>query len=144
MEAINSYIAQMKKMGVYDNATIVITGDHAAAISDTKELSGVRRTALFIKKSGDSGTPLTVSEKQVCQDNMWATIFESEGIATEIDFGRSIFDISENETLERTYVFQRMDKDFFENITYKVIGDSSDFDNWEIVERANINGSVHQ
>lgn len=144
MEAINSYIAQMKEMGVYDNATIIITGDHASAISDTKELSGVRRTALFIKKSGDSGTPLNISGKQVCQDNMWATIFESEKINTDFDFGRSIFDIAEDETVERTYVFQRMDNDFFENITYKVIGDSSDFDNWEIVDRTDIPGSVHK
>ena len=144
MEAIHAYIAKMKEMGVYDNATIIITGDHAAAKSDTKELSGERRTALFIKKSGDSGAPLSISKKQVCQDNMWATIFESEKIDTELDFGRSIFDISENENLERTYIFQRMDNDFFENITYKIYGASSDFDNWEIIDRTDIPGTVHK
>lgn len=144
MESINAYLRQMKEMGVYENATIIITGDHAAPHSDTKELSGARRTALFIKKSGDSASPLAFSEKQVCQDNLWATIIESEGIDTDIDFGRSVFDISEGETITREYLFQRMDDGFFENITYRVVGDSSDFENWEIVNRVNINGSVHK
>ena len=144
MESINAYLRQMKEMGVYEDATIIITGDHAAPHSDTKELSGTRRTALFIKKSGDSTSPLTVSKKQVCQDNLWATIIESEGIETEIDFGRSVFDIADGETIRREYFFQRMDDGFFENITYYVNGDSSDFDNWEIVNRVNIEGSVHK
>ena len=144
MESINAYLRQMKEMGVYDDATIIITGDHAAAHSDTKELSGVRRTALFVKKSGDSKTPLSISSKQVCQDNLWATIIESEGIETSINFGRSVFDIAEGETVTREYIFQRMDDGFFENITYRVVGDSSDFDNWEIVDRVNIDGSVHK
>ena len=144
MESINAYIRQMKKMGVYKDATIIITGDHAAAYSDTKELSGTRRTALFIKKSGDSRTPLTTSAKQVCQDNLWASIIESEGVETSIDFGRSVFDISEGEIISREYIFQRMDDGFFENITYRINGASSDFDNWEIVNRVNIEGSVHK
>lgn len=144
MESINAYLRQMKEMGVYENATIIITGDHAAPHSDTKELSGARRTALFIKKSGDSNTPLTTSTKQVCQDNLWASIIESENIETNIDFGRSVFDISEGENIQREYLFQRMDDGFFENITYRINGSSKDFDNWEIVNRVNIDGSVHK
>lgn len=144
MESINAYIAKMKEMGVYDDATIIITGDHAAAFSDTTEVRGPRRTALFIKRSGEHGKALTVSGKDVCQDNLWATIIDSENIATDIDFGRSIFDIGESEQIKRYYYFQRMDSGFFENIVYEIYGNSKDFSNWTVISRENIEGTVHK
>lgn len=144
MESINAYIQKMKQMGVYDDATIIITGDHAAAVSDTKDVQGPRRTALFIKKSGEHGSDMTVSSKEVCQDNLWATILDSEKIETDTDFGRSIFDITENEQIKRYYYFQRMDSGFFENIVYEIYGNSNDFSNWSVISRENIEGNVHK
>ena len=91
---IYNYIEEMKRLGIYDDATIVITGDHANAVSDYTIIggegateaesdgnderavtdgeeerdSGTRVTSMFFKRSGDSETPLATSSAQVSQD----------------------------------------------------------------------------
>ncbi len=141
---INEYISEMKKLGVYEDSTIIIVGDHASAVSDTKPLSGARRTALFVKPKGAFGEALKTSEKQVAQENIWATIFESEGIKTELSFGESIFSISEGDRTRR-YLFHRIaSSNEFEIIEYEVTGDSSDFSNWEIVSKTTVDHGIYK
>ena len=89
-QLVNYYIDQLKELGLYEDATIIITGDHASAISDTKDLSGSRVTALMVKKKGESGTPMAVNSAPVEQGQLLATIFQSEGITPKNDYGTSI------------------------------------------------------
>lgn len=144
MQIIDTYIAQMKELGIYNKSTIIIVGDHAAAISDSKELSGVRRTALLVKPSGSGKGKIKTSLAQVAHENLWQTILESEKIEHTYDFKPSVFDIPEGENRIRRYNFQRMDSGYFENILYSVKGSSINFNNWTIVHREDVEGSVHQ
>ncbi len=149
---INKYIEEMKRLGVYDDATIVITGDHSAAISDTKLLedtSGTktRVTAMLFKKSGDAGTPLATSTAQISQDNLWASIFESEGLDS-LKKCESFFDIPEGEDRERRYIFEQSKSDangLSEDrlVIYKITGTANDADNWEIVDYVGVGGKIH-
>ncbi len=184
---IYKYIEEMKRLGVYEDATIVITGDHPYAVSDygligerededetvtggedseTTETeaetsyegeedrepdedddkekdSGVRVTAMFFKKSGDSGTPLATSTAQISQDELWNTIFESEGLLDAKD-GLSFFDIPEGEDRERRYLLQvtanalvnQLNED--QIVEYKITGSAHDPENWEIVKRTDV------
>lgn len=143
---INEYITEMKKLGLYEDATIVITGDHPAALSDSKLIgeasksdNGTRVTAMLFKRSGESGTALKTNTAQVSQDELWATIYESEGL-TSLKKGESFFDIEEGEERERRYLFElsvklddgtRAD----EIVTYKIVGTARDRDNWSIEDR---------
>lgn len=149
-ELIYYYIEQMKELGVYENATIIITGDHAAALSDSKLIGeangnddGTRVTAMLFKKSGDAGTELKTSSAQISQDELWATIFESEGLDSEKK-GRSFFDIPEGEQRERRYLFEMYknpknnDLEYNRLIEYKITGTANDGDNWEIVKQTDI------
>lgn len=144
---IYEYIEQMKTLGVYDDATIVITGDHPAAISDTKLIgqtgyasdNGTRVTAMLFKKSGDSGTALKTSTAQISQDELWNTIYESEGL-TSLKSGESFFDIPEGVDRERRYLFELSvtleDKTRADEIvTYKIVGSARNRDNWSIESR---------
>jgi len=144
---IYEYIEQMKTLGVYDDATIVITGDHPAAISDTKLIgqtgyasdNGTRVTAMLFKKSGDSGTALKTSTAQISQDELWNTIYESEGL-TSLKTGESFFDIPEGVDRERRYLFELSvtleDKTRADEIvTYKIVGSARNRDNWSIESR---------
>ncbi|MBQ7646397.1 MAG: sulfatase-like hydrolase/transferase, partial [Clostridia bacterium] len=140
-DMINKYIRKMKEWGVYDDATIIITGDHGSAISDKKPLDGIRTTALFVKPKGSSGSELKKSSAQVCHDNMWPTIFQSAGISTKTDYGKSVFDIKEGEDMERTYLWHAMitdeetkNKSFIE-YRYTIKGSALDFNNWEITDQ---------
>ena len=180
-EIIFAYIQQMKDLGVYDDATIVITGDHAWSVNDqlliggsasdgedypdgeetTEESSdeeeesversgenvggeeddrGVRVTSMFFKRSGDSGTPMATSSAQVSQDELWNTIYESEGLLELKGDGPSFFDIPEGEDRERRY-FLQIDANYVVNkltedqiVVYKITGTALDPENWEIVE----------
>lgn len=143
---IYEYIKEMKRLGVYDDATIVITGDHPAALSDTKLIgeasksdNGTRVTAMLFKKSGDSGTALKTSTAQISQDELWATIYESEGI-TSLKTGESFFDIPEGVDRERRYLFElsvKVDDNTRadEIVTYKIVGSARNRDNWTVVDR---------
>lgn len=144
-EIIYYYIEQMKALGVYDDATIVITGDHAAALSDSKYIGkasssddGTRVTTMLFKRSGDSGTALVRSEAQVSQDELWATIFESEGMLSEKK-GESFFDIPEGEERERRYLFymykntKNNNLAYSQVIEYKITGTANDPENWEMI-----------
>lgn len=143
---IYEYISEMKRLGVYDDATIVITGDHPAALSDTKLIgeasksdNGTRVTAMLFKRAGESGTALATSTAQISQDELWATIYESEGL-TSLKSGESFFDIPEGVDRERRYLFQlsvtREDKSRADEIvTYKIVGSARVKENWSIESR---------
>ena len=144
------YIDQMKALGVYEDATIIITGDHAAALDDYKVLGeaserddGTRVTAMLFKRSGDSGTPLATSTAQISQDELWATIWESEGLVAE-KRGESFFDIPEGVDRERRYIFEvyRSSKKnglkYNRLYEYKIIGNANDGDSWSVVRETDI------
>lgn len=138
-QLVNYYLDQLKELGLYEDATIIITGDHAAAISDTKDLSGSRVTTLLVKKKGESGTPMAVNSAPVEQGQLLATIFQSEGIVPKNDYGTSIFEVNEGDDVKRYYHFQKtvsVGDDVL--VVYEVVGDAKDFKNWTKIEEINV------
>ncbi len=135
---INEYINRLKELDLYRDATIIITGDHARAISDTRDVSGPRITSLFVKKKGDAGTELKYSSAPVAQSELIATIFKSEGINTELELGYAFDEIPEDSDRKRKYYFQRNADGYDEIVVYSIEGNANDFDNWKLTERINI------
>ena len=58
---------RMKELGIYDNATIIITADHGSSYSDCKPLQHATRIGMFYKPSGASGTPLALGACERCE-----------------------------------------------------------------------------
>ncbi|MBQ4121575.1 MAG: sulfatase-like hydrolase/transferase [Clostridia bacterium] len=136
---VNYYIDQLKELGLYEDATIIITGDHASAISDTKDLSGSRVTSLMVKKKGESGTPMAVNSAPVEQGQLLASIFQSEGITPMNDYGTSIFEVQEGDDVKRYYHFQKTVSGGDDVLViYEVVGDAKDFKNWTKLEEINV------
>ncbi|MBE6662063.1 MAG: hypothetical protein E7606_02135 [Ruminococcaceae bacterium] len=132
---IYEYIEQLKALGLYEDATIIITGDHARAMDDTVDVEGARVTALFVKESGSHGTPLADSSAPVCQENLRAEIVKSAGLKTQNDYGAAFSDIDEDADIVRKYYFEKSNGDKDEIVVYHVKGDAKDFDNWTLHER---------
>ena len=130
---IDEYIAEMKKLGVYDNSTIIITGDHGYADDNLKLLNKPKITGLFVKPASTSTGNLVTSTAQVSHENLWGTIFKSEGISfDETIYGKSVFDIPEGVDQTRKYVWHRFTVThtrISENI-YQITGSGKNFDNW--------------
>ncbi|MBO4978916.1 MAG: sulfatase-like hydrolase/transferase [Clostridia bacterium] len=132
---IYDHIAQLKALGLYEDATIIITGDHARAMDDTVDVEDARVTALFVKQSGDYGTPLAYSSAPVCQENLRAEIVKSAGIKTDENYGRAFSDIGENEEIVRKYYFEKSNGDKDEIVKYRVVGNANDFSSWTLYEK---------
>jgi len=128
------YIKQLKSMGLYEDATIIITGDHAALTTDYEAYDSPKLTALLVKESGKSGTSIATSHAPVSQDNLLATIVKSAGIKTTTDYGRACSEIAEDEILTRVHFFQKVNVSTRKNtnITYEITGSAKDFNNWKI------------
>ncbi len=136
---IFEYFEQLKAAGLYEDATIIITGDHAASDSDKIDLGKQKVTSLFVKPSGSAETPLAYSSAPVCQESLRAEIVKSAGIMTENDYGVAFSDVTEDADVVRRYCFEKTLEDGTHQIVeYRVTGDANDFSNWELVDRHNI------
>ena len=136
---INRYISEMKRLGVYESSTIVITGDHASAVSDSKPVEDSRITAFLLKPSGSNDGEIRVSKAQTCHDDIWRTVFESEGLeGYPATCGESVIGLGEDVARDRRYVFHRIDGDTTEEIIYRITGNARDFSNWTVESRRDI------
>ncbi len=142
---ISRYIAEMKRLGVYENSTIIITGDHASIGSDTKMPSYAYVTALLVKPAGVSEGEIVNNYAQLDVDNVLATIKEAAGVSSQIP---TVFEVPEDEEQVRTLMFQRSYKNeagktVYENIEYEIRGNGKDFSNWVIVNQYPLNKSIY-
>lgn len=137
---IYDYIDEMKRLGVYDDATIIITGDHPRALDDCEVPTQPRLTALFVKEAGSASGKLKTSSAQVSQANLIPTLVKSSGLTTNYYYGKSYFDISEGETTERFHKFELYVGGDVGNriVTFKVMGNGTDFASWELFETKDI------
>ena len=142
---IRQYISELKRLGVYDNSTIIITGDHPRARSDTTRPSQPRITTLFVKRANTDGTttPFQVSTEPVSQANLIASIVKSAGIETEHDYGKAYWEMNDGENAVRINKFQCTEDDGTHIIEYTIRGAGTNFDNWEITNDTNI-GSLYK
>ena len=144
MELVGLYLQNMKAVSpeLYRDSTIVIMGDHGKVENRTKKFKKAMLTALFVKPSGVSGTPLKTSNAPVSHENLWATIFESEGISySKESWKPSVFTVEKEfkETgvyPERKFIWNRRNSNLasYDSIVYKINGNARDFDNWSIAE----------
>ena len=137
-ETIKLYIEALKNADVYENATIIITGDHGTPGYEANQISSSKLTALFVKPSG-SAEGFNISYAQVAHDNIWPTVIQSENIRTDEDFGTSLFDISETEDRVREYIWQTYNRYSLDEYYYEIKGSGRKFDNWELVKTTHAN-----
>jgi len=140
IELITLYLDNMKAISpeLYHNSTIVILGDHGKVDNRIAFFDDPMLTALFVKPSGVSGEPLKTSSAPVSHENLWATIFESEGLAYDEEFfGDSVFDVDalsdeEKSKYERKFIWnkRRADLDSYDSVIYKIVGEARDWDSW--------------
>lgn len=131
IKIINKYISELKENGLYEDATIIVTGDHPHPINDYTELKDIRLTALFVKPAGSSSEPLKISQAQTSHQNIWGTIFQSASISNELELEKSVFDIPEDEDQTRTYTWHTYANDLDE-YSYEISGSGRNFQNWKL------------
>ncbi|MCI9485435.1 MAG: sulfatase-like hydrolase/transferase [Lachnospiraceae bacterium] len=130
------YMEELKEKGLYEDATIIITADHGRPPKPTGDLSGIsesRVSTLMIKPAGKGAEgPMKISNKQVCQDNLRASIAGYFGLETG-EYGRTVESIGEHEQMTRTLWMRTEGKGEKRLYTFEITGDANDFANWKVV-----------
>lgn len=123
--------AEMKKLGIYKNASIIITADHGDPVSDYEPVKKATRIGLFFKPPGVENKPLQYSNAPVSFKNIPATIARDSGISYE-KYGIPLDEVSEDSDVIRKYYKSVCSDDWVERevYDYEIKGDASDFNNW--------------
>lgn len=136
MNLIYDYIDELKRLGVYEDATIVITGDHPGRYKDYENVPHPTLTALFFKPKGASGASLAHSHDPVSQDMLIPSLAVSAELAVTQDYGRTYWDGGMN---ERSYYFLKNTGPADYNVVeYTVTGDGRVFNNWRVTDERDI------
>lgn len=126
---IKEYLNQLKDLGLYDDAMIIITGDHGKS-EDWQSLATYKTTGLFVKTPG-SGDGFSISETGVSHDNFQASVLAGLGLDYK-EFGTPYWEV--NETPKRTLFFKGNAEGRAWLEEYEITGDARDFNNWHMVK----------
>lgn len=131
---IAAYLEEMKRLGVYDNATIILTADHGKAYAnvETMELDEAQPCLLMVKQKGAARTSLRISRAPVSHTDLAPTILKGLGLPHA---ERAVDEIGENEERSRLYYFTTFISDIDGEIAlreYRVDGDAADYANWTL------------
>lgn len=126
MKIVYEYIRQMKELGKYDDATIIITADHGHMEDLSDEQGNMIATTipiLFIKEPYDESEEIQISETPVCHDDLIHTIEECIGLEVE---EKTCSEILEDENRVRRCVFR--------DVMYQIEGNVRDIESWSLAE----------
>ena len=133
MKIVYTYIEQLKKAGLYENATIIITADHGQNYyntpheADELDIELISSPILFVKEAGESGTEMKTSLAPVSHDEIVPTILEVITGDTH-GYGKTIREIDENDERVREFIYGRHDDIPF--VRFEINGDVRDIESW--------------
>ncbi|MGN1122766.1 MAG: hypothetical protein ACI4RR_00360 [Eubacterium sp.] len=143
---IYKYIDEMKRLGVYDNSTIIIAGDHGMPYTDVYSMNEFSErgynddgtaTSIFVKPKNADNPTLKTSSAQVSVDDIIPFIVKDTGMKTDVDYGTSITDVGENENRDRVF-YQSMYNVYDHKLIlnkFIINGDAHNIDNWTLSEQ---------
>ena len=136
---LESYIQDMKALGIYDDALIIVTADHGIAgrggDGPSPEKQSAATVLMMVKYPGsDLSQPLKTDRSPVSHADIYATVEEALGVANGgYGSGKTLHDFTEGEERERLYYHSVLRSDEEGEIflrEYQVDGDAEDFSNW--------------
>ncbi len=111
MTIMEGYLNELKRLGVYDDATIIITADHGG---DWKEDLQV---IYFVKQPGETHETSPVTNAPISHCDLLPTIAQMAGL-DYTKYGNSINDFGQDEQRERTMWVRTDDPNYPEQVYY--------------------------
>ena len=103
MKIVADYLEELKKVGLYDSSTIIVTSDHG-----DKENS--MQVIYFIKEAGVTRETMAVNSAPISHDDFIGTVLKN--IGAEYPYGKSIYDFAEGDKRERTVMRNFIDMNY--------------------------------
>lgn len=105
MKIVETYINELKQLGVYDQTTVIVTTDHGSWWCQEGEIDQPKSPIVLFKPAasvaGGRDKPLAVSESPVSAGDILATVEEVIGAPNSASFGESLVDKVEDESRYR-------------------------------------------
>lgn len=110
LKLVAEYMEQLKKIGVYDSTTIIVTADHG--IHET--IDGIQ--AMFmIKKANQEGEQYIENTAPIDAVDFMPTVLSCMNQKIPDDFGTSVFDVDENAIRERSVYVRKYNAKLLNN-----------------------------
>ncbi len=137
IQMVREYLSQLKRLGLYDEATIVVTSDHGDWYLTATPLSEPSTPLLLVKPSEDAAQaaqPLKVSKVPTGHVDFPATIIDAVG-GDSGKYGSTVFE-AQNGPRDRRYWMTTSDGHHDLALKeYSINGDVLDMDDWELTGR---------
>lgn len=127
MKIVYEYMEQLKALGKYDDATIIITADHGQQtdfVEETGKPQRVSAPVIMIKEPHRTGSQLAVSDAPVSQAEMLSSMVRTMGMDNQ-KYGAALDEVPDDSGRERIFL-----KLYPEFVKYTIVGDVRDIENW--------------
>ena len=141
MKIVETYINELKQLGVYDQTTVIVTTDHGSWWCQEGEIDQPKSPIVLFKPAasvaGGRDKPLAISESPVSAGDILATVEEVIGAPNSASFGESLLDKVEDGSRyrkgEQTRYFYMTTSDGVHDQKiqkYAINGDARDLCSW--------------
>lgn len=139
IKLVTEYIKELERLGVYKDATIIITSDHGTCkphrIEENAEVS--INPVMIYKPSGVGyDEPMKRSTAPISHEDIFPTVMNAFGLEYETERGMIIEDVTEDTERTRYYYWCRREPDLpdsgwaYIHLEYAINGDSRDEESW--------------
>lgn len=101
LKIVAEYLQQLKELGLYDNTMVFVLADHGNWEEET-----VFNPMLMVKFFESETSGITVSNAQISYEDLMPTLIEA---VTGQDAGTTVFEVPENESRERRFLYYDWD-----------------------------------
>lgn len=130
---VSDYLRQMKELGLYDNATIIVTADHGKWQNGPDGIDEVTSVIMLVKPpetAEEAASPLKTSDVPTGHLDYAATVIDAVG-GDASKYGTPIFEVPEG---ERPRVYWSTTTDYHEDMDwtqFEIDGDVLNWDDWK-------------
>ena len=134
---VSEYLEQMKRLGIYDDATIIVTADHGNWYL-TEQIDHATSPLMLVKPARHDGgqrQPVATSEMPVSHFDFEATVIDAMGLDASA-YGQTVFDVDDPNRV-RHYFMTAVNSDqvYLAYKEYEITGQALDFNNWRLTGR---------
>ncbi len=133
LKIVYEYLEQLKTLGRYDDATVIITTDHGQRVLYETVIDGkltyTSRPIFLVKEAGVQQERLTINETPVSQENLVPTIMKAMGMEWK-KYGNTFDEMLYGVEYERTYIDYDDKKDTI--VQYSITGNAKELDSWKV------------
>jgi arylsulfatase A-like enzyme len=133
LKIVYEYIEQLKELGIYDSATIIITADHGKGNANTDtDVTSTSSPIIAVKSPDSQGGIMEISSVPVTQAELISTIAKEAGVDNS-RYGKTLEQVTPADNSERYYIEPYADQ-FQQWTKYIISGNVHDISNWSIAK----------